>query len=55
MSHFGGITGVLGEMHDFKHLKGAPAETAAPGKWLRDPISGSGRAAQAGLQAAPLL
>lgn len=55
MSHFGGITGVLGEMHDFKHLKGAEPGTAATGEWLCDPIPGSGDATKAGLAAVLLV
>ncbi|MEQ8305797.1 MAG: hypothetical protein RIA09_04480 [Hoeflea sp.] len=55
MSHFGGITGVLGEMHDFKHLKVAGPVRSATGEWLCDPIRGSGDAAHAGLAAVPRL
>ncbi|WP_420408886.1 hypothetical protein [Hoeflea sp.] len=52
MSHFGGITGVLGEMHDFKHLKGAVPETAATAEWLCDRVAGD--AARTSLIAMPL-
>ncbi|MEQ8479647.1 MAG: hypothetical protein RIC18_03245 [Hoeflea sp.] len=56
MSHFGGITGLLGEMHDFKHLKDAEPGAAATVEWLRDPDYGSGdAAAQAGHAAVPLV